>query len=164
MTTRNMIDPAAARRFLAQPRIALVGASSDPKSFAHTIYRELRAHGNTVVAVNSRATTVQGDPCYPDLASVPGDLDGVIVMVHRDKAIDIVRTCAERGVPRVWLFKGLGGGSAGSVSDAAVELCHQLGIEVIPGACPLMFLEPVGWIHRIHRALRHSNGSLAKAT
>jgi hypothetical protein len=31
-------------------------------------------------------------------------------------------------------------------------------------ACPLMFLEPVGWFHRVHRSLRHANKSLAKAS
>ena len=48
----------------------------------------LKAHGHEVVAVNPNATQVDGDPSYPDLASVPGALGGVLVMV---KAADAVR-------------------------------------------------------------------------
>ena len=32
-----------------------------------------------VVPINPKATEVEGTRCYPDLASVPGELDGVVV-------------------------------------------------------------------------------------
>ncbi len=150
------------RAFLSHHRYAVVGASDAKDNFGRTIYRELRAHGYEPVAVNPNAETVEEDPCYPDLASVPGDLDGVIVMVHRDRSADVVRQCAALGVPRVWLFQGAGGASA--VSDEAVQLCHEHGIDVVAGACPLMFLEPVAWFHRIHRGVRHLKGSLVSAS
>jgi uncharacterized protein len=159
---RQTIDEASARAFLGGGRIALVGASDDPKSFASTVYRELRDHGCDVVPVNSGSATVAGDACFAELASVPGQLDGVIVMVARAGAADVVRECVQRRIPRVWLFKGLGG--PGSVSEEAVALCRDNGVQVVAGACPLMFLEPVSWFHRMHRSARHVNGSLAKAS
>jgi predicted CoA-binding protein len=85
----------------------------------------------------------------------------VIVMVGQDRAAGVVRQAVTRGVGHVWLFKGLGGD--GAVSDEALALCEQHGIEVVAGACPLMFLEPVGWFHRIHRSARRHNGSLRAA-
>jgi hypothetical protein len=45
-----------------------------------------------------------------------------------------------------------------------VQLCREQGIEVIAGACPLTFLEPVGWFHRVHRAVRRRKGALALTT
>jgi predicted CoA-binding protein len=156
----DMIEPNDAEEFLSLNRLALVGASDDAKSFSKTIYREMREHGHNVVAINPNATTVDGDPCYPDLASVPGDVDGVLVMVNKGKAADVVRAAAARGIANVWLFKGLGG--EGAVSDEAIEVRRDNGMHVVAGACPLMFLEPVGWFHRAHRAVRHLNGSLAK--
>lgn len=71
-----------------------------------------------------------------------GALDGGVVMVPKDGAADVVRDAINRGVGRVWLFKGAGGASA--VSDEAVALCDEHGVAVVAGACPLMFLEPVG--------------------
>src|SRR5436190_7108754 len=116
-----MIDARLAQKFLAQRRLAVVGASDRPQSFGRTVYCALRDHGHEVVAVNPTCETVAGDRCYADLGSVPGDIDGVVVMVHRDRAADVVRAAAARGVTRVWLFKGLGG--PGAVSDDALESC-----------------------------------------
>ena len=81
-------------------------------------------------------------------------------MVHRDRAVPVVEEAIGFGIPRVWLFKGVGG--AGSVSPEAVALCRSNGVTVVPGACPLMFLGPVATIHRIHRGVRHLNGSLSR--
>ncbi len=155
-----MIDPGMVEEFLAQSRIAVVGVSDEASNFGRTIYRELRDRGHDVVAVNRHVDQVDGDPCFPDLAAVPGQLDGVIVMVRKGDAVEVVRDCIALGVRRVWLFKGLGGD--GAVSDESVELCRQRGIAVIDGACPMMFLDPVGLPHRVHRAFRHLSGSLSR--
>ena len=156
-----MIDPLTVEDFFAHRRLAVVGVSDQRDNFARTVYQQLGDRGYEVVAVNPRVATVAGDTCYPNLASVPGDLDGVIVMVNPEATVEVVRDAAALGIHRVWLFKGLGG--PGAVSDEAVELCHQQGIQFIAGACPMMFLEPVGWFHRLHRGMRRRNGSLAHA-
>ncbi len=82
---------------------------------------------------------------------MPDPLDGVVVMVNADAAKRVVEECAARGVRRVWLHRGLG--APGASSEEAVALCREHGIEVVDGACPLMFLEPVRHIHRAHRWL-----------
>ncbi len=84
MVTDAMVSMQAVNEFLAQRRLAVVGVSDVKGSFAKTVYRELRTHGYDVVPVNPSAASVDGDRCFPDLASVPGDIDGAIVMVNRD--------------------------------------------------------------------------------
>jgi hypothetical protein len=157
---RPTVDPSAASAFLGSGRIAVVGASPDRASFGGTLYRALRDHGNDVVAVNRSATPIDGEEAFADLADVPGTVDGVLVVVDRDRAADVVHAAADRGVERVWLFKGIGG--RGADSDEAIALCRHHGIEVIAGACPLMFLEPVAAVHRIHRAIRRAAGAVAR--
>ena len=157
-----VIDPETANAFLALDRVALVGASNEPKHFSNAIYRALKDHGVAVVPVNPRETEVMGDGCYKSVAAVPGELEGVIVMVRRDTAVQIVRECIERGVAHVWLFKGLGG--EGAVSDEAVALCEAHGVDVIAGACPMMFLRPVKGFHRFHLGVRRLRGDVAKAS
>ena len=156
-----MLTTTAAERFLAEPRIVVVGASDAKGSFGGTIYTALRDHGYDVVAVHPTATTVAGDPCFPDLATVPAPVDAVLVMVGADSALDVVRQCMALGVRHVWLFKGLGG--PGAVSDEAVQLLTAHGVDAVVGACPLMFLEPVGVVHRIHRRMRRIHGTLSAA-
>ena len=154
-----MISTTTVNRFFAAPRITVVGASDAKGSFGGTVYRELRDHGHDVVAVHPTAETVAGDPCYHDLAAVPDPVGAVLVMVNAERALDVVEACIARGVEQVWLFQGLGG--PGAVSDEAVRRLREHGIAVVPGACPLMFLEPVGVVHRLHRGVRRLRGAVA---
>lgn len=154
----HVVDQSAIKRFLSGHRFAVVGASDDPKNFGRTVVTELTSHGFEVVAVNPNATEVAGVPSYPDVASVRGELDGVVIMVPAPSAAGVVEACAARGLRRVWLFRGAGG--VGSVSDDAIEVARLHDLDVIVGACPLMFLEPVGWFHRMHRAVRRRRGQL----
>ncbi len=76
-------------------------------------------------------------------------------MVPASAAADVVReAAAARGdAPMIWLHKGAG---QGAVSAEAVALCHDAGLDVVDGACPMMFEEPVATFHKIHRVLvRH---------
>ena len=101
-----MIEQATVNEFLAQRRIVVAGASDDKKNFGGAILRALRDHGYDAVGVNPNATTAAGVRCWPDLASVPGPVDGVIVMVPADAkrgsgAIgDRARRHARMAVPR----------------------------------------------------------------
>jgi predicted CoA-binding protein len=79
-------------------------------------------------------------------------------MVPAPEAVAVVSDCLAAHVHHIWLFKGIG--APGAVSDEAVQLCRDAGVNVVEGACPLMFLEPVGVGHRIHRGVRRLNGSL----
>ena len=101
-------------------------------------------------------------PCYATVGEVPGPVEAAIVMVGADRSADVVRACADAGITRVWLFRGLG--SAGAVSDEALQVCDERHLETIAGACPLMFLEPAGFPHRVHRAARRVTGAVDRCT
>ena len=154
----EIIDSTTATDFFRLGSVALVGASDDKKHFSNAVFRALEEHGVHPVPVNPHEETVAGRTCYPTVAAVPGPLDGVIVMVNRATAVQIVKECIARGVTHVWLFKGIGGQSA--MSDEAVALCRAHGVEVIPGACPMMFLRPVKGFHRFHHGMRRLHGAI----
>ena len=138
--------------FLSQEHIALVGASRNPKSFANAVLRSLRDGGRTVYPVNSQAdgAPIEGTPSYRSLAEVPDPVGGVVVMVPAPQAAAVVRDALDRGIPRVWLHRGVG---KGAVSEEAVALCRERGVDVVDGACPLMFDGDVHGVHRLHRFL-----------
>ena len=152
------VDLRDVEEFLALGRIAVIGVSDDPKSFARTVYVQLRDHGHDVVAVHPTATTVAGDPCWPSLDDLPDPVDGALIMVTAVKAAAVVRDCADHRIDHIWLFRGLGGD--GAVSDEVLEVCEERNLAVVAGACPLMFLEPVGWFHRLHRGARRARRDL----
>jgi predicted CoA-binding protein len=142
----HLPDPVA--RFLEGRRLAVAGVSRQPQQAANAVFRKLRDAGYEVFPVNPQASEVEGVTCYPDVASVPSPLDGVVIATHPDVAPDVVRQCADHGVPRVWFHRSFG---QGSVSEAAVREGETRGVECIVGGCPLMFCEPVDIGHKCMR-------------
>lgn len=149
-----------ANEFLAQHRIAVVGVSRKPETHgANAVYRRLRERGYTVFAVNPHAATVEGDRAYPDLRSIPGGVDAVVIGTAPKRADGIVRECAELGITRVWMHQGL---QPGSVSPTAAEYCRQRGISVIAGSCPLMYGPTSDFSHRCMRWYLERTGAIPK--
>src|SRR5512139_2256868 len=97
--------PESVTEFLSGKRLAVVGVSRDTGQPANAVYRRLRDSGYEVFAVNPNASEVEGARCYADLASVPGAIDGVMIVTHPDMSAAVVRQCAERGVRRVWFHR-----------------------------------------------------------
>jgi uncharacterized protein len=139
----------AASEFLANKRVAVTGVSRTPKTHgSNNVYRRLRERGYDVFAVNPNADQVEGDRSYPDLKSIPGGVEAVVIGTRPEIAEDTMQECAELGIKHVWMHRGPG---AGSVSAAATDYGRQQDITVIDGGCPLMF-EPTGdFGHKIMR-------------
>jgi predicted CoA-binding protein len=124
--------------FLAQKRIAVAGVSREASHpVGNLIFHRLKKTGHDVFPVNPHLQDFEGEPCYPDLRSIPGGVDGVVIVTRPEATERIVRDCVEADVHRVWMHQSMGKGS--SVSPAAVEACRQHGISVIAGACPMMY-------------------------
>ena len=127
----------AASEFLAYKRIAVTGVSRSAGDHgANVVYKRLRARGYEVFAVNPQAEEVEGDPCYHDLAAIPGGVEAVVIGTSPEHAEETMRDCAELAIGHVWMHRGPGGGS---VSDAATAYGREHGISVIDGGCPCMF-------------------------
>ena len=127
----------ATAEFLTRKRVAVTGVSRTPQGHgSNVVYQRLRQRGYTVFAVNPQAGQVEGDTCYPDLASIPGGVDWVVIGTRPQTAEATMGECADLGITRVWMHRGPG---AGSVSHSAAEYGRQRGITVIEGGCPCMF-------------------------
>jgi predicted CoA-binding protein len=133
--------------FLAQKRIAVVGVSDKSATGCELAYQKFKANGYIVSAVNPHISAFDGDPCYPDLKSIPEKPDAVFILASPKVTEQIVQQCVDLGIKHVWMHCVMGtrpglGASGTSVSQPAVQLCRQNGIAVIPGACPNQFLKP----------------------
>ncbi len=146
--------------FLAQKRIAVAGVSRNNGHHptGNLIYRRLKKAGHEVFAVNPHMETFEGDRCYSDLTAIPGGVDGVVIITRPQTTQRIVRDCKDAGVRRVWMHQSMAKGS--SVSPEAVEYCRQHGIEVIAGACPMMYGERVDLGHTCMRLVMKLSGAL----
>jgi predicted CoA-binding protein len=146
--------------FLAQKRIAVVGVSRNKSNHpaGNLIYRRLKDTGHEVFPVNPHMPTFEGSRCYPDLTSIPGGVDGVVIITRPETTARIVRECADAGVRRVWMHSSAAKGS--SVSADAVEFCLRHDITMIAGACPMMFGPRVDFGHTCLRLYLKLSGGL----
>lgn len=155
---------ALVKEFLAQRSIAVVGVSDQRETGCNLAYRKFKESGYEVSAVNPRIDSFEGDPCYPDLASIPETPEGVFILTNPRVTEEIVQQCVDLGIKRVWMHCLMGtkpglAASMTSVSDEAVRMCKENGIEVIPGTCPNQFLKP-DFGHTLMRGMFRTFGFL----
>jgi predicted CoA-binding protein len=115
--------------------IAVVGCSATPTRTSHKIARYLQERGYRIVPVNPNYDEVLGEPCYPDLPSVPADVEIDIVDIFRapKHTADMVRTAIERTEetgrrPVLWTQLGV------STSEAE-ELAAEADLPYVRNRC-----------------------------
>ena len=150
----------AAAEFLESKRVAVTGVSREPKGHGgNVVYQRLRDRRYEVFAVNPNASTVEGDRSYPDLRSIEGGVDGVILGTRPDRDLDTLRECLDLGIKRVWMHRGPG---PGSVSPEAAQFGRDNGIIVIDGGCPLMFGPTADGGHKFMRGVLTLTGAVPR--
>jgi len=150
----------AATEFLTAKRVAVTGVSRTPAGHgANVVYQRLRDRGYDVFAVNPNAETVEGDPAYATLRSIPNGVDAVVIGTRPETAEATMKECVELGIRQVWMHRG---GGPGSVSPAATEYGRAHGVVVIDGGCPLMFDPTADLGHKCMRFLYSMSGAVPK--
>lgn len=149
-----------ASEFLSKKRVAVTGVSRHAEGHgSNVVYQRLRQRGYEVFAVNPNAEAVEGDPCYPDLRSIPGGVEAVVIGTRPQLAEATMRECAELGIGHVWMHRSMGGGS---VSTPAAEYGRSRGISVIAGGCPLMFEPVADGGHKVMRFVGTLTGAVPR--
>jgi uncharacterized protein len=130
--------------FLRFPSLAVVGVSADRKKFGNIIFRTLKERGVRVYPIHRSLGEVEGVPCYSTLGALPEKVEGVVTVIPPAETEKFVETCPGAGVKAIWMQQG-------SESPKAEARARELGMQVVAGECLLMYLEPVGSIHGLHR-------------
>jgi predicted CoA-binding protein len=150
-----MSSKSSVENFLAQKNIAIVGISRSGKKFGNAVNKELRAKGYNIFPVNPNADTIDGGPCYKNLSSLPQKADGVIVCIPPSQTESVVKEAHKNGIAHIWMQQG-------AESEAAISYCLQNSIDYVAGECILMFAEPTGFGHKLHRWVWGLLGKLPK--
>jgi uncharacterized protein len=151
---------AQAAAFLEQKRIAVVGVSREGGT-GNALYDRLRNRGYEVFPVNPNAEEINGEKCYPDVKAIPGGVGAAMIVTRPEVAEKVVQDCAEAGISHVWMHEmAFAGVNNSSVSQAAVEFCREHGINVIAGACPMMFGQTADFGHKCMRWILGVTGKL----
>jgi predicted CoA-binding protein len=115
--------------------IAVVGCSATPTRTSHKIARYMQERGYRIVPVNPNYDEVLGETCYPDLPSVPADIEIDIVNIFRapKHTANMVRSAIERveetgNRPLVWTQRGVS-------SSEAEEVAEEAGLPYVRNRC-----------------------------
>ena len=127
-------------RLLAPRSIAVVGASRQPGTVAHEVFRNLIDGGfeGPVYPVNHEADHVASVRTYPSVLAVPDDIDLAVVVVPAEQVLAVVEECAYKRV-RGLVVLSAGFAEAGEEGAAlerrVVEAARRRGMRVIGPNC-----------------------------
>ncbi|MFZ0014195.1 MAG: CoA-binding protein [Acidimicrobiia bacterium] len=93
---------------LAEPgtSIAVIGATDHPGKYGGIIYRDMKAKGFPVFAVNPYRGSVDGDPCWPTVRDLPEKPTIAVFVVPAKRGLRVLADCAEAGVENIWIQPG----------------------------------------------------------
>jgi predicted CoA-binding protein len=131
--------------FVSSPALALIGMSRSNTKFGNFAYRTLVSKGYRVYPIHKSVGSIRGVRCYSSFSDLPEHVEAALIVVPPSQAISVVREAASAGVRMVWLQQG-------SESPEVLEVCREVGVDVISGECILMFAHPSG-VHKAHRWL-----------
>lgn len=150
MTTKHAVE-----EFMKQKKWAFVGVSQNKKKFGSFAYKELKAKGYEVFGVNMNTPTIEGQPTYCSLNDLPEKVEALVISVTPSKTTQIVKEAHYQGIKNIWIQQG-------AESKEAIDYCQENGINCIYGECILMFADPVGFPHNVHRFIWSLLGKLPK--
>jgi len=113
---------------LSAKTIASVGLSSNPGKESYGIVQYLQSQGYRVIPVNPTADEILGEKAYPDLESVPEQIDVVQVFRRPEDVPPVVDSAIKAGAKAVWMQEGI-------VHEEAAQKARDAGIQVVMDAC-----------------------------
>ena len=139
--------------FIGSKRIAVVGFSRSGKKFGNMAGKELISRGYEIYPVHPTASEIDGITCYPDLNSLEGKADALLVSIPPEKVPPLLEEAVQVGLKNVWLQQG-------SWSQEVQQTADRLGLPVVSKKCILMYAPPVTSIHKFHRTIKSIFGGL----
>lgn len=120
--------------------VALIGASDNRAGVSGRVLRYLREWGFTgaVYPINPRRERVQGERCWPDLATLPQVPDLAVIAVPAEAAVQAVRDCARLGIrAAVVLSAGFAesGTEGGRLQDDMLAAARAGGVRILGPNC-----------------------------
>ncbi|WP_052255082.1 PLP-dependent aspartate aminotransferase family protein [Salinicoccus sp. YB14-2] len=111
-----------------QKTLAVVGLSGKEARPSYRLARKMQRLGYKIIPVNPRETEILGEKAYPDLKSVPEQIDVVQVFRSPEAAIGIAKEALEVKPKVFWLQEGV-------ISPEAADIAKDGGLQVVHNRC-----------------------------
>ena len=138
-------------KFWSHSSFAVVG-HTEKKGFPRLTYGALKEQGKRVFAVDPSVDEIDGDRSYPDLASLPEDVDAAVLETPKEDTRDWVAKAADAGIRHLWIHMGRD-------TPDALALAEERGIDVLKGTCAVMYAKPGFSYHTLHKWVNQLTGT-----
>jgi predicted CoA-binding protein len=108
--------------------IAIVGISNKPDRDSYIVAEYLLNQGYKIFPVNPNIDTVLGLKAYPDLISIPEDIEIVDIFRRPEFVDEIVDQAIEKRAKVVWMQLGV-------INESAAEKARKAGLKVVMNKC-----------------------------
>ena len=120
--------------------IAVIGLSGKRYRPSYGVAEYMQKAGYRIIPVNPQETLVLGERCYPDLDSVPEQVDIVDIFRRSEFVPEIVEAAIRKGARVIWMQEGV-------IHEEAARRAEEAGLTVIMDRCIL----------KDHRRLAHAS-------
>jgi predicted CoA-binding protein len=135
----NFADPDTIEKILRDYRtIAVVGLSDKPERPSFGVAGYLQSRGFRITPVNPGISSALGEKAYPDLLSIPFDIEVVDIFRNSEDVSPIVEAALEKGVRAIWMQEGV-------TDREAAEKAAAAGIPVVMNRCMLKEHQRLGF-------------------
>lgn len=110
--------------------IAVVGLSAKRYRPSYGVAEYMKHAGYRIIPVNPQQTEVLGEKCYPDLDSVPDQIDIVDIFRRSEFVPEIVEAAIRKGARVIWMQEGV-------VNEKAARRAEEAGLKVVMDRCIL---------------------------
>ena len=108
--------------------VAMVGASPNPEHASNRVFNYLSGQGYIVIPVNPNVDRISGHKCYPDLSSIPGQIEVVDIFRKSEHVLPIVEEAIKVGAKAVWMQEGV-------INEEAAAKARDAGLLVVMDKC-----------------------------
>lgn len=134
---RNQIE-----QFLEFKKLAIVGASRDPKKFGTEVLRHLLKLDYELAVVHPVAEEIESISCVKGINMLPDDIEGICIITPKDQTDKLLAEALEKGIKQVWIQQF-------SESDSTFDIISNSDANIVTGRCIFMYTKPTG-IHKFH--------------
>ncbi|HVX02721.1 MAG TPA: CoA-binding protein [Nitrososphaera sp.] len=131
MNNTDSFSDAEIREFYKLKNVAVVGMSKNDGKAANYVPKYLIERGYNVIPVNPTAPEIMGMKSYPNVSSIPDQIDIVDIFRPSDDVLPVVTDALKKpGIKVVWMQLGI-------YNEQAERLANQKGIKVVYNRCML---------------------------
>lgn len=108
--------------------IAIVGVSDKPDRDSYIVAEYLLNQGYKIIPVNPNIDSIFGLKSYPDLLSIPDEIDIVDIFRRPEFVEEIVDQAIQKKAKVVWMQLGV-------INEKAAQKAEKAGLKVIMNKC-----------------------------